>query len=117
MAAAPQFGTLYVSIPGSGVIPLDMYLSDVANSLVNFDTQSIGAGSGTGTELHLPKGARLVDMDFNTGLTDTKLLKLLINDEAKRSAFRYAGRLNTNSGRAGVNVPVGGVKVELKQLV
>jgi len=104
MAAAPQYGSLIIS-DGSTNIAVDVYLSDVANGAVNFDS-GVSAGATSETFYKCPINGRIVDFSILTGMTDTTCMRATINGSPTKSVIRYNSHLNTLSQRTPLNIPV-----------
>jgi len=104
MAAAPQYGTLTIT-DGSTSIAVDVYLSDVANAAVNFDS-GISASATSETFYKCPINGKITDFSILTGMTDTTCMRVTINGSPTKSVVRYNSHLNTLSQRPSLNIPV-----------
>ena len=104
MTAAPQYGTLIIS-DGSTSINVDVYLSDVANGAVNFDS-GVSAGSASETFYKCPINGRIIDFSIKTGMTDTTAMRCTIDGSPTKSVCRYGNHLNTMALRPALNIPV-----------
>ena len=104
MVAAPQYATMVIS-NGSASINVDVYASDVANALANFDS---GAGSGASSQTFFksPISGRIIDFTIKTGMTDTTAGRFIINNSPTKSVIRWANQLNTLATRPSLNIPV-----------
>jgi len=104
MAATPQLATLTIQT-GGGSITVDVYCSDVANALANFDSGS-GAGAGSETFYKSPVSGSITDFSILTGMTDTTVGRVTIDGSNTKSTVRYANHLNTLNSRPQLNIPV-----------
>jgi len=102
MAAAPQYATI-VFRTGGGDINVDVYLSDVANALGNFDSGN-AAGTGSETFWKAPANGTIVDFSINTGMTDTTAGRITVNNAPTRSVIRWANQLNSLNNRPALNI-------------
>lgn len=104
MVAAPQYATLVIT-NGATTISVDVYCSDVANALVNFDS---GAGSGSASETFFksPMNGKIVDFAIATGMTDTTAGRVVINNSPTKSVIRWANQLNSLATRPPLAIPV-----------
>ena len=104
MAAAPQYGTLTFIGQGSRSISVDVYLSDVANALVNFGVGG-GSSSTSPTEWRAPEGCVLTDFIIVTGMTDTTKIQPTRNNQNVDSILRYALHDDGLAFRAPLRIP------------
>jgi len=104
MAAAPQYGTLTISA-GAASITVDVYVSDVANAGVTFDSGA-GAASGSREYYKTPVSGRITDFSVATGLTDTTKARVSINGSPTKNIIRWANHINTLAYRVPLNIPV-----------
>lgn len=104
MAAAPQRATLTIAT-GGGNISVDVYCSDVANALCNFDSGQ-GAGTGSETFYKSPVSGSIVDFSILTGMTDTTLGRVTVDGSNTKSSIRWANHLNSLSFRPALNIPI-----------
>jgi len=104
MAAAPQYATMVIS-NGSAAINVDVYCSDVANGLCNFDS---GASSSATSQnfFKSPISGKIVDFTILTGMTDTTAGRIIINNSPTKSVIRWANQLNTLATRPVLNIPI-----------
>lgn len=105
MAAAPQYATMTVRNARNIRVPVDMYLSDVAGALTNFDNGR-GAGVGTPDYWTAPEMVTIVDFSIPTGMTDTTKIQPTINNKGIGAMVRYANQLNTLNYRTPLNLVV-----------
>jgi hypothetical protein len=104
MAAAPQYGTMiFTGLRSRRIYNVDIYGSDVADGLLNFDG---GAGASSSSPLSYTAGEPIVLTDFAivTGMTDTTKIQVLRNNQPVGDFLRYAMHLTTLSNRAEVRV-------------
>ena len=104
MAATPQYGAMTFIGQSGRTYSKDIYVSDVNNALINWDTGN-GAGSGTPTEFRLPENALLRDFAIVTGTADTEKIALTRNSIPTGNILRYVPHLTTNSQRPPLNLP------------
>lgn len=105
MAAAPQYATLTIVGGGGATITVDVYASDVVAALMNFDSGS-GAGAGSETFYKSPIEGFITDFSILTGMTDTTVGRLTIDNSNTKSTIRYANHLNTLNSRPKLAIPV-----------
>lgn len=105
MVAAPRYGTMTVKNKLGIRIPIDIYISDVADAAVNFDNGR-GAGSGTPAYWTAPESVAIVDISLASGLTDTTKVQPMVNNKSVGAVIRYANQLNTLSFRTPLNLVV-----------
>jgi len=84
-------------------VPIDVYLSDVADSLIRWDNGR-GAGATTPDFWVAPENVSIVDFSIKTGMTDTTKLQLTINNMGIGAIPRYANHLNTLAYRPALNI-------------
>lgn len=96
MAAAPKYGTMMFRGLASGKsYAVDVYHSDVANALVNWDSGN-GAGTGSLTYYKAPEDMVLYDYSVVTGLTDTTNISLTADgSQIPNARLRYTQFVNT----------------------
>lgn len=104
MVAAPQYASMTIT-DGSTSISVDLYLSDVVNGAVNFDS-GISAGATSETFYKCPINGKIIDLSILTGMTDTTCVRATINGSPTKSVIRYNSHLNTSSQRTQLNIPV-----------
>ena len=93
MAAAPQLATAsFVGVQTRRTYAVDVYLSDVAAALVNFDSGA-GAGAGSDTFWIAPENVILTDFSIKTGMTDTTKISTRCNLNA---CFKHHPRKGDN---------------------
>jgi len=105
MAAAPQYGTITIAGAGGTSISVDVYFSDVANALANFDAGA-GAGSTSETFYKCPINGIIVDFSVVTGLTDTTRGRVTINGSPTKSILRWGNHVNSINNRPKPNIPI-----------
>jgi len=103
MVAAPQFGTMILRGGGGRIYNVDLYHSDVADALINFDG---GAGAGaTSPDSYTPnEDVVLVDYSIVTGMTDTTKLQLLRGNQPTGDFLRFTQHLTTSAFRSPTSV-------------
>ena len=94
MAAAPQYGTIVFKTDSGKAIAIDVYHSDVANGLVNFDG---GGGASATSPLYwiAPERGRIIDYMIVTGMTDTTKIRWQFNGVPTNSCSRFTSHLTT----------------------
>lgn len=103
MVAAPQKGVFtFVGVSGK-TYSVDLYLSDVANALGNFDGGA-GAGSTSPDFWTPPEQVVLKDFAIHTGLTDTTCIRLVVNGRPLGQILRYITFLDTLANRSPLNI-------------
>jgi len=105
MVASPEYGTITIMSRNGTSISVDVYFSDVANALANFDA---GAGAGTGSETFFkcPINGVITDFSVVTGLTDTTRGRVTINGSPTKSVLRWGNHTNTINNRPKPNIPI-----------
>lgn len=115
MAAAPQYGTMTYQT-GGGSVAVDIYISDVVNAPVNFDSGN-GAAATSETFWNAPANGAIVDFSILTGLTDTTKGGFVIGGSRTKTTVRWANHLNTLPFRTPLNIPCGaGESISMVQL-
>lgn len=104
MAATPQYGTFFLRAGNGTTRAVDIYLSDVANALVKFDS---GAGSSSGSDSFytIPTDCILEDYSQVTGTADTTKLAITRNNVQTGNILRYAVHLTTLNQRPKLAIP------------
>ncbi len=97
-AAAPQFGAMIFQGRSGKTYPVDVYHSDVNDTLIRFDGGA-GAGAATPDYWSPPEPVVLVDYSIVTGMTDTTKIQLLRNNAPIGGFLRFAMWLNTLAKR------------------
>lgn len=105
MAAAPRFGTMMYQT-GQGGIGVDIYISDVVNAPVNFDSGN-GAAATSETFWNAPANGAITDLSIATGLTDTTKGGFVIGGSRTKTTVRWANHINTLAFRTPLNIPCG----------
>lgn len=103
MAATPQSGTMSVRNSRGITVPVDFYVSDVANALVNWDNGR-GAAAGTPDFYSPPEDVVITDFSISTGLADTTKAQPTINNMGTGAIVRWANHVNTLSNRGKINL-------------
>lgn len=99
MVAAPEYGTFtFQGIRTGRIYNVDMYFSDVADALLNFDGGA-GASATSPTSFTAPEDLLLTDIAIVTGGTDTKKVQLLRNNQPTGDFIRHVPHLTTNPFR------------------
>jgi hypothetical protein len=98
MAAAPQYGFLVFKGQSGKTYVVDLYASDVANALVNFDAGA-GASSASQTFWTPPEPCILIDFAIHTGMTDTTNVRVTKGGQPTASVLRFAAHLDTSDAR------------------
>lgn len=101
MAATPQYGFMKFKGMSGRTYIKDVYASDVANALVNFDSGA-GAGSSSETFWTPPEPVVLTDFGIHTGMVDTTAIRITKNGVPSGDTLRYAAHLDTSTGRPGL---------------
>lgn len=104
MAAAPRYGTAVFRGNSGRVYNVDIYVSDVANALVNWDAGN-GASSTSLNYWKAPENCIMIDLSLASGLTDTTNV-VMTSDGAQLpgARLRYANYLNSLSLRPAINL-------------
>lgn len=103
MAAAPQYGIFkFLGLSGR-TYSVDVYLSDVANALVNFDAGR-GASATSPTYYRPQEGVILTDFAIVTGMTDTTKIQLFQGNQPTGDFLRYVMHLDTLAARSGLRL-------------
>jgi len=104
MAAAARYGTAVFKGQSGRVYNVDLYVSDVASALVNWDSGN-GATSTSLTYWKSPENCVLIDLSLASGLTDTTNV-VMVSDGAQipGARLRYANFLNSLATRPAINL-------------
>jgi len=104
MAATPRYGTAVFKGSSGRVYNVDVYVSDVASALVNWDSGN-GATSTSLTYWKAPENCVLIDVSLASGLADTTNVGM-VSDGAQvpGARSRYANYLNTLAFRPAINL-------------
>ena len=93
--STPQYGAIsFYGIMSKRVYSKDIYVSDVAAALVNFDSGN-GASATSETSLQFPEPVVIRDFSMITGTADTTKLQLTANGTPTGDILRYTVHLNT----------------------
>lgn len=104
MAATPQFGTMVlVGLTTDRIYNTDIYISDVADALINWDGGA-GASSSSPTSWTAPERCVLLDFAIVTGTADTTKIQILRNNQAAGDFLRYSMHLTTSAQRSSVRL-------------
>ncbi len=104
MVAAPEYGTFTFQGQRTGrIYNVDMYFSDVADALLNFDGGA-GASATSPTSFTAPEDLLLVDVAVVTGGTDTKKFQILRNNQPTGDFLRHTQHLTTAPFRSPVKL-------------
>jgi len=100
MVAAPQYATaIFLGLQTGKTYAVDMYLSDVANADVNWDSGN-GAGASSLTYWKAPENVVFQDLAINTGMTDTTNIALTSDGaQIPGARLRFAQHVNTIATR------------------
>ena len=99
MVAAPQYGTMVlIGLRTGRVYNVDSYFSDVVDALANFDGGA-GASATSPTSFTCPEDVLLQDFSIVTGMTDTKKIQVLRNNQPTGDFLRFTGHLTTSPAR------------------
>lgn len=113
----PTYGTMTYRCAGGSNITVDLYVADVANAPVHFDSGN-GASATSETFWLAPAGGAIVDLSFKTGPTVIFKFGILASGARTRSTPRLANHLNTLAFRPQLNIPIGaGEQVAMVELV
>lgn len=104
MAAAARYGTAtFYGLQSKQNQSVDIYISDVANAQVNFDSGN-GASSSSLTFWRAPEDCVLVDISLATGLTDTtNIVATSDGRQLEGARYRYANHINTLTTRSSIS--------------
>jgi len=104
MAATPRYGTAIFRGASGRVYNVDIYLSDVANALGNWDAGN-GASSTSLTYWKAPEKVVMIDLSLASGLADTTNV-VMVSDGAQvpGARLRYANYLNSLAFRPAINL-------------
>ena len=112
----PTYGTMTYQTQG-GNITVDLYVADVANAPVHFDSGN-GASATSETFWVAPAGGAIIDLSFATGPTVIFKFGILASGARTRSTPRLANHLNTLAFRPQLNVPISaGEQIAMVELV
>ena len=104
--AAPQYGVITcIGLRTRQSYSKDMYHSDVANALVNFDSGS-GAGTGSETFWTPPEPVVIRDYAIVTGMTDTTKLQITRNGIPTGDILRFGPHTDSVATRPRLNILV-----------
>lgn len=101
--AAAQSGTMIFVGQSGTTYSVDLYASDVAGALVNWDGGG-GSGSSSPTFWIPPENVTLIDFSVVTGLTDTTRGRLTVNGKPLQSIIRWALHLTTLNNRPRLSI-------------
>lgn len=104
MAATPRYGTAVFKGASGRVYNVDVYVSDVAGALVNWDAGN-GASSTSLNYWKAPEVVTLGDISLASGLADTTNI-VMTSDGAQipGARLRYANYLNSLAFRPAINL-------------
>jgi hypothetical protein len=112
----PTYGTMTFT-GGGGNIMVDLYVADVANAPVHFDSGN-GASATSETFWVAPCAGHITDLSFKTGPTVIFAFGILAGGARTRSTPRLANHLNTLPFRPQLNIPVSaGEQIAMVELV
>ena len=112
----PTYGTMTFATAG-GNITVDLYVADVANAPVHFDSGN-GASATSETFWVAPASGQIVDLSFVTGPTVIFKFGILASGARTRSTPRLANHLNTLAFRPQLSIPVqAGEQIAMVELV
>ena len=116
MSATPKNGSMSIILATGETRNVDLYSSDVANALVNFDG-GLGASATSPDYFTMPMSGVIRDFTVVTGMADTTKWQVVINGQPVGSMIRYTEFLDSLNNRPPVNIVVGGgAKITLNQL-
>ncbi len=102
--AAPEYGTFtFYGMASTRIYNVDMYYSDVADALINFDGGA-GASATSPTSFTCPENVLLTDVAIVTGGTDTKKLQVLRNNQPTGDFLRHTQHLTSLSQRSPIRL-------------
>lgn len=107
MAATPQYGQVFFRGVSGRQYPIDIYLSDVANANVRFDSGA-GASSTSDTRWRCPEAGIIEDVSIHTGTVDTTKLRMLKGQFPLPDVLRYVNFLDTLTQRPRLAIPYRG---------
>lgn len=105
MAAAPQYGSLSFKGASGRGYSVSVYTSDVVGAYVRFNQDGL-AGTTTPDFLVFPEAVTIVDFSTVTGLTDTRVIKILKNGVSTGVVLQHANHVNTLATRPYVGVTI-----------
>lgn len=117
MAATPKNASAHFVGRNTGATyTKDIYLSDVAAALANWDSGQ-GASATSETFWTPPEPVSLVDYSHETGMADTTKVQVTRNGVPTGNIFRYIVFLTSLNSRPKLNLPfAAGDKIALVQL-
>lgn len=99
-----QFGTLYGRTVKGAPVMVDVYLSDVANEAIKFDSGA-GATSSSQDFITFDDYTHIYDFSLNTGMASTTRMRITVNGQPVAAAIlRYANHVNTLNNRPPLNL-------------
>jgi hypothetical protein len=113
--AAAQYGVIIFVGRSGRTYAVDVYISDVAGALINWDSGS-GASSTSETFWTPPEQVVMRDFAVHAGMTQTSA-RVARNSVPTGDTLRYAVHLDTLSYRPVLNIPFGaGDRVQITQV-
>jgi hypothetical protein len=107
MAATPQYGSMtFIGLRTKRTYTKDIYLSDVAGALINFDGGS-GAGASSPDSWTPREPVVLLDYAQVTGTADTTKIQITRDGVPTGDILRYVPHLTTLNNRPKLRVPFG----------
>lgn len=103
--ATPESGTMtFVGLISRRTYVKDVYISDVANALINFDGGTGGAGATTPTHWRPREPVILRDFAIVTGTADTTKIEMVRDSARTGDVLRYVPHLTTNALRPPLSI-------------
>lgn len=106
MAATPRYATFTLIGQSRKTYSLDVYFSDVAAALANFD-QGSGASATSPTSWRAPEPCAIVDLSVVTGMADTTKIQVTRNQKPTGDILRLSIHETTLAYRPRLNIPFG----------
>ena len=114
--AAVNGSLIFVGLRSGKTYSVDVYLSDTANALANFDAGA-GASSTSPTETWFEEPVALVDAAFASGLAAVTKLRVIANGNPTRDVIRVAAHLESLNNRPRLAIKFrAGTRISLLQL-
>lgn len=118
MAAAKTGTVFFMGLNSKSVYSKQIYDSDVVNVLARIDAGSGTPGAGEGADFcSFEEPVSLIGMSVVTGITDTHILRVMINYAPTPYVLDWDSSVNTLANRPTYNIGIGaGKRISLMQL-